>query len=150
MRMATSSASAVHHQLLRQWADFAHTDGEGRITHVALVHRTAVHGDDVALLQLALARDAMHQLLVNAGADAGWVGVRPGVVLEGRINPITALHRFGNFVQLTRGYPRGNRFPHCFKRFGINASCLAHDRDLRRAFKVHAIVQIVHCQQLLK
>src|SRR5579859_1707222 len=63
------SRLGVRQQSFSLGADNAHAYGDRRVALVALVDDTEIDADDVAFLQHALARNAMHDLLIDRKAD---------------------------------------------------------------------------------
>src|SRR5690606_37874538 len=69
-------------QLLDLGRDLADGHRDGGVAVPAVHDRTAVDGDDVALHELSLPRDAVHHLVIDGGADRGRER-RRAVPLEG-------------------------------------------------------------------
>src|SRR5205823_4321425 len=72
-------------------ADVADRHADGRVGAPAVQLAGGVALEDVAVAQLALARDAVHDLLVEGDASAGWkrdLWILAGVTLEERRRPV--------------------------------------------------------------
>ena len=105
--------------------------GPGAVAHIALIGGSHVHGNDIALLQDALAGDAMDNFLIHREADAGGIAAVPQKGGDGA----ALLDEAAHFpIDLSSRDAGGYHFP-C-QRTGSrgNSSRLTHDLDLPRGF----------------
>jgi hypothetical protein len=98
----------------------------------AVQDRAAVQRDQVALGEHLLGRrDAVHDLLVDRGADRRREAV---VALERRDRAGVADDLLGDRVQVGRGDAGGDRVPHRVQRGGDDQAGAAHQLDLLGVF----------------
>src|ERR1051326_970928 len=101
-----------------------------RIAVEAVEHHAAVDGNNVSRVQLALLRrDAVHDLVIDRGAQAAGIVVIP---LESRLGPELADLLLGRALQIHRGDPGPNQGRGCIQHLPYDPAGAAHLVDLRR------------------
>src|SRR5687768_8291948 len=121
-------------ELRRLCGDLTDRDSHRRIGVPALDDRAGVDADDLPFLEPALARDAMHDLLVQARADHTGERRKDGdpVPLEVRYRAASLQDVGGDPVELAGGHARAHRGAACGEDLGHDPSGLAHLRGLLR------------------
>ncbi len=121
-------------QVLRLRRDLPDPGRESRVRHKAFEDRPAIDGDDIAFAQNALlAGDAVHQFLIDTGADRGRIR-RLAVVLEGRITSVFLQHFLSSRVEVCRRNAGLYQGSDGRQDLGIDAPRLAHDLQFVGAF----------------
>ena len=123
-------------QLLMLRRDLAHTYGEGAGRLPAIQNESAVHGENVSLLQDGRFRgDAMHHLIIDGGTDRGRIAL---IVQKGRDRFVLADELFGINIQFSRAHAGLDGFTKAAEHLVEKRAGLAH------AIQLLCILEINH------
>jgi hypothetical protein len=120
--------------------DRADRHRHGRVAVVSVDDRPAVDGEDVALFQGRVVRDAVHDDVVDRQAQRRRVrrGREAGVVVqEGRLGAVLLDARRADRLQLGQGDARLDRFGHPPQRHADDVPRLAHEVQLGLVLESH-------------
>ena len=123
--------------------DVADEHRESRISVPTIDDRSAVDGDDIAIGEVAVAGDAVDDLLVDRDAD---VRGEPVVAEEGRGRSLIADRLRCAVVQLCGGHARRGDLRHPLQGPGDDQAGSPHDLELVRGLDLDAVACAEHGQ----